>query len=167
MKSTPKIIYLCGPITGMTNGNRQAFEEAEDYYINLGYMVINPHTVADYMPGKPESEIVKNELASITTIVDCIALLPGWKNSRYGLVEVSVGLACGIPFLVAGTEKQTSPTLKLSAYGSQGSKMLVAWDSTPAPAIGRQQAGKKKPSRLRQDMRTPEPLAERIPLQRR
>lgn len=133
MKPNPKIVYLCGPITGMPNGNRQAFEEAEDYYIALGYMVINPHTVADYMPGKPESEIVKNELASISTIVDCIALLPGWKNSRYGLVEVSVGLACGIPFLVAGTEKQTSPTLKLSAYGSQGSKTLVAWRNSPTP----------------------------------
>lgn len=151
----------------MPNGNRQAFEDAEDYYINLGYMVINPHTVADHMPGKLESEIVKSELASISTIVDCIALLPGWKNSRYGLVEVSVGLACGLTFWVAGTETQTSPTLKLSAYGSQGSKMLVAWDSTPAPAIGRQQAGEKTPSRLRQNMRKAKPLAERIPLQRR
>ncbi len=164
---TPKIIYLCGPITGMPNGNKSLFEKAENWYIKRGHQIVNPHNVAYYLGDVPEHVIVKSELASISTIVDGIALLPGWKNSRYGLVEVSVGLACGLTFWVAGTETQTSPTLKLFAYGSQGSKMLVAWDSTPAPAIGRQQAGKKTPSRLRQNMRKAEPLAERIPLQRR
>lgn len=152
MKTTT--IYLCGPITGMLNGNREAFKKTEAFYKNLGYTVINPHTVADNMPGKTECEIVKTELSSITSMVNCIALLPGWKNSRYGLVEVSLGLAYGIPFIIAGTLINVSPTIKLSAYETERSKTLAAWDNTTAPATSKQPNGAQEPSGMCQDMRT-------------
>ncbi len=130
MKS--KLIYICGPITGMPNGNKSLFEKAENWYVNRGNMIINPHNVSHYMGDVPEMLIVKDELASITTVVDFIALLPGWKDSRYGLVEVAVGLACGIPFIKAFSFDKVYPTIKIMAYGSKGSKTLGEKNGKPA-----------------------------------
>lgn len=130
--TSPKIIYLCGPITGMPNGNKSLFDKAENWYIKRGHQIVNPHNVAYYLGDVPEHVIVKDELASITTVVDCIALLPGWKDSRFGLIEVAVGLASGIPFVRAFSFDTIYPIVKFMAYGSKGSKTLGEERSKPA-----------------------------------
>ncbi|MCK9331144.1 MAG: DUF4406 domain-containing protein [Candidatus Cloacimonetes bacterium] len=147
----PLIIYICGPITGMPNGNAKLFEDAEDWYINQGHMVINPHNIGNHLGNVSETEIVKNELASITTIVDVIALLPGWQNSRYGLVEVATGIASAIPFVKAFSFNPLHPILKLMAYGSYSYKELACEHGKAAQAANKLQSRKKEPFTVRQD----------------
>lgn len=148
------LIYLCGPITGMPNGNRSLFEKAERWYLNRKHTIINPHDVASYLGDVPEHLIVKDELASITTLVDYIALLPGWKNSRYGMVEVAVGLACGIPFIRAFSFDPIHPRIKFMAYGSENYKELACLHSAPTPEANRGQEKQEKQYNLRQHLRT-------------
>lgn len=126
-----KIIYICGEITGKPNGNRERFQKATNWYRNRGFDVINPHEIADSV-GDNETVILREELAQITQNVDVIALLPGWENSRYGLVEVAAGITCGIQFIKAFSFYVIHPILTLQANGSNGSKTLVEKDNQPA-----------------------------------
>ncbi len=128
-----KIIYLCGPITGKSNGNFRLFERAERWYTNRGLLVHNPHSIAAMHPaGTPEREIVRHELAEIANNVDAIALLPGWQYSRYGLVEVAVGIASNITFIKGFSFDIVKPTLEIIAHGSNRSKTLAAEHDQPA-----------------------------------
>lgn len=127
-----KIIYLCGPITGKIDGNRRMFTKAERWYTNRGMLVHNPHNIAALHPeGTPERDIVRHELGEIISNVDAIALLPGWKYSRYGLVEVAVGIASNITFIKAFTFEIVKPTIEIIAYGAKRSKTLAAEDDQP------------------------------------
>jgi len=138
----------------MPNGNRSLFEKAENWYINRGHCIINPHNVANHLGDVPETSIMRDELASITTHVDHIALLPGWQDSRYGLVEVAVGLASGIPFIRAFSFNPIHPQLKLMAYGSQSYKELVDSHHPPAQAAVAGWPQQKKPDAMRKHLRT-------------
>ena len=151
---TSSLIYLCGPITGMPNGNRSLFQKAENWYINRGHSIVNPHNVAIGLGDVPEHLIVKDELASITTLVDYIALLPGWHDSRDGLVEVAVGLACGIPFVRAFSFDPIHPRIKFMAYGSQSYKELACQHSAATPTAAKKPRGAQEPSGLRKHLRT-------------
>jgi hypothetical protein len=38
------IVYIAGPISGVENGNKEAFLRAEQLFKQLGYIVLNPHS---------------------------------------------------------------------------------------------------------------------------
>lgn len=144
----PFLIYLCGPITGIPNGNRYAFDKAERYYTNRGHHVINPHSYADSMPDVPEYKIIREELAGIVCNVDMLALLPGWQNSRFGLIEVAVALATGIHIINAFTFDPIYPTIKIRTNGTNGSKELVSQHRKSTQGSHSTLAGQNKCSAL-------------------
>jgi len=89
-----KRIYISGPITGMPNNNKQAFDEAEKLLLSLGFYVINP---------------LKNDLPSIATwkqhmirdienlfTCDCIFLLKDWNHSKGACIECSIAETLGM-----------------------------------------------------------------------
>ena len=129
-----KVIYICGPITGKPNGNKEIFQKAANWYRNRGLIVINPHDIANIV-GQHEPTILREEFAQITQNVDAIAMLQGWQNSRYGLVEVAIAISCGIQMIKAFSFEVLHPTLTIQADGSNRSKTLVEQDYQPEESI--------------------------------
>ena len=129
-----KVIYICGPITGKPNGNKEIFQKAANWYRNRGLIVINPHDIANIV-GQHEPTILREEFAQITQNVDAIAMLQGWQNSRYGLVEVAIAISCGIQMIKAFNFDVLHPTLTIQADGSNRSKTLVEQDYQPEESI--------------------------------
>lgn len=122
-----KIIYICGPITGKPNGNKELFQKATNWYRNRGLIVINPHEIAETV-SEHEPLILREEFAQITQNVDAVALLPGWENSSYGMVEVAIAISCGIEIIKAFSFTVLHPTLTIQANGSNRSKKLAEKD---------------------------------------
>jgi len=42
-----KTIYISGPMKNMTDGNLEAFDEAEKQLKQLGFNVLNPHKICE------------------------------------------------------------------------------------------------------------------------
>lgn len=105
-------IYLCGPISGLPDGNRQAFENARkailERYPNQGdriTSVINPHdtcaTIVATHTGSEEELWRKCMRQDIKVMLDCdaVVMLDGWQNSRGATLERSIAQQLGIKVL--------------------------------------------------------------------
>jgi len=105
-----KLLYLSGPMTGVVDLNRQAFEDAEHRLRELGFACINPHNLPypDFPEDAGEPEIWAEFLAmDIWMIVqtskpDAIVMLPGWRTSRGSLLEAAVARRFDIPVYTFG-----------------------------------------------------------------
>lgn len=95
-------VYLCGPITGLPNNNREAFSNAYDKWTKLGHQVINPHVLCEDLvrahKGTPEELWQKCMKRDIAWMVECdtVVLLDGWNNSRGANMERSIAQQLGI-----------------------------------------------------------------------
>lgn len=100
------LLYISGPITGIEEDNRPAFEAAENRLIAAGYRVINPHKIgpqSGYENGLEWSDYLRKDLIEILTQgVEGIATLPRHHYSRGARLEVKVALDLDIP---VGPEK--------------------------------------------------------------
>jgi len=85
------IVYISGPISGMPNLNREAFEQVKKQIIDIGHEAVNPHdlfkdldtegyTWHQFMP------------PCIKALVDCnvIITLPAWDGSKGASLEVDI-----------------------------------------------------------------------------
>ena len=92
-----KTIYISGPMKGLENLNREAFEKAERLLRECGYFPINPHRF-------PEQETYDDylmiDLEMIAMTADAIALLPGWENSPGAKKELKAALDLNLKVLV-------------------------------------------------------------------
>lgn len=104
-----KKAYISGPISGIENGNKKNFCDAEIELIKLGYIAINPHNIGykieyDFIliENKTPELIKKNwqdhmradiiELCSC----DCVFLLEGWETSKGANTELFVAEKLGL-----------------------------------------------------------------------
>ncbi len=96
-------LYIIGPVTGIYNDNREAFEEANLALDGAGYYVWTPHdTVPGGTPWPMAMLLSINELTTAALGVenpyyDGVALLEGWEQSEGARLEKAVAEACGIP----------------------------------------------------------------------
>jgi|JI9StandDraft_1071089.scaffolds.fasta_scaffold377901_1 nucleoside 2-deoxyribosyltransferase len=90
--------YIAGPISGLPNGNRAAFDQAAARLMLAGYSVVNPHDINAPYPNPTWSEAMRRD---IKVMVDCdvIILLPGWGRSRGALLERQIAIALGLRVL--------------------------------------------------------------------
>lgn len=86
-------IYISGPISGIADGNRYAFEDAEAAITADGGYPVNPHKLC------PEpvtwEQAMKIDLAELCDC-DAIAMLPGWRESRGARVEHKLAKVLGL-----------------------------------------------------------------------
>lgn len=82
-------LYLAGPMTGLPDDNRPAFNAAAKALEDAGYEVINPALLPE---GWPREESMRSALRRLMG-ADAVALLPGWAESQRALVEMQVARA--------------------------------------------------------------------------
>lgn len=85
-------LYLSGPMTGLPNLNREAFNRAAKALRLKGYKVVNPPELDKNNPQRSWEGCLRRD---ITELMECdkIATLPRWKRSRGATLEVYIGKA--------------------------------------------------------------------------
>ena len=123
-----KRVFLSGPITGLPDGNRAAFEEAELAIRKAGAVhVYNPRRALEHggAAGQPHSWFMLRTLGELTSpkstrngtgsFYDMAVMLDGWRASEGASLEQEVARACGIP--VRELRELVTPPLEVSADG--------------------------------------------------
>lgn len=80
----PKI-YISGPITGLTNDNRLAFERAKQALSLMGFKPVNPHENG-LQPGATYNQHLVKDIELLLEC-DAIYLLKGWTDSDGAMIE--------------------------------------------------------------------------------
>ena len=89
-------LYLSGPMTGVKELNKPAFEEAAKKLRRRGYRVVNPHDLDKQEPKRTWEDCLRRDIKKEMECVG-IATLPRWKKSRGALLEVYIGKALKFP----------------------------------------------------------------------
>ena len=85
-----KRLYLCGPITGMPNRNRDAFNDAESALRSAGFDVFNP--VCNGLPvDAPWEQHMRTDIIQMMQC-DALAVLPGAHYSRGAKIEIELAM---------------------------------------------------------------------------
>jgi hypothetical protein len=90
------ILYLSGPMTGITGYNFPAFNFAAESLECAGYSVINP---ADHGAQGGEAAWIDYIIRDIGHVFHAhgLAMLPAWETSRGARIEVAVAINRHIP----------------------------------------------------------------------
>lgn len=91
-------VYLAGPMTGIKDFNRPAFDDAAKKLRLLGYDIINP--ARTWLPEGADSwqDYMRVTTRQLTQC-DAVALLPGWEKSTGAQIERRWAEAVGLVVL--------------------------------------------------------------------
>ena len=90
-----RIIYISGPITGITLHNRSAFAAAAHEWRLLGYAVIDPAANYDGDSTVAHAQYMRLSIAQLLC-VDAVYMLRGWEHSKGAVAEHVVAQALGL-----------------------------------------------------------------------
>lgn len=89
-----KFIYLSGPMTGLPDFNRRAFNVAAEALRRSGWTVINPAELNTADDG--EWQACMRVCLKALPDADVLALLPGWESSKGAHLELHIAHRIGI-----------------------------------------------------------------------
>ena len=96
-----QVVYISGPITGIEDNNRFAFNEAANGIRDAGYEPINPIELDAFDKGEMVwSQYLRRDIPEVLR-ADLIAVLPGWERSKGASLEVYIARQIGIPIVDA------------------------------------------------------------------
>ena len=98
-------LYLSGPMTGLPDYNRPAFEAAKVMLTDAGYAVLSPTDAVCEIDEPGWADWMRVDLAMMLRC-DAVATLAGIEKSRGGQVECNLAASLGMP--VAPVEWWTS-----------------------------------------------------------
>ena len=83
-----RLIYIAGPMSGLPDLGRGAFNRAEMRLLGAGWKVLNPACLPVGLPAKVYAPIC------LAMLMQCeaIALLPGWEKSPGACMEHEVAM---------------------------------------------------------------------------
>jgi nucleoside 2-deoxyribosyltransferase len=88
-----RVLYICGPMTGLPAKNYYAFRDAERELASRGVECLNPASLPEGLSYEQYMDIdmamVRNSLGVVT--------LPGWTESKGARAEVAYATAIGKP----------------------------------------------------------------------
>lgn len=109
MKKDGKIAYISGPISGLLNGNFDAFKAAQEKLEMEGYIVLNPHEICKDIYNKwalkpptngAEERVMWEEMMKECirhlTLADDVFVLSNWETSKGATVELFIAQKLGI-----------------------------------------------------------------------
>ncbi len=115
--ASPKVYYLCGPMTGYPQFNIPLFQRAAQIARRAGILVVSPAELDDpqiaaaslaskegnlvdgKINGHTWGDLLSRDVKVVADQVQGILLLEGWWHSRGARLEVLTGLLCGHEFL--------------------------------------------------------------------
>lgn len=115
-----KKVYISGPISGITNGNREQFAQYTEKFKNLNFEPVNPHTIhSDEFVNDLNTKLENKEITEleywvafmkpdIAKMMDCdiIAVLPKWETSKGANIEVYIAKSLFMPIIDATNLKE-------------------------------------------------------------
>lgn len=99
MMREPRRLYLCGPVTGVPDLNRPAFDEAAETLREAGYAVLVPH---DAVPAHARWQDAMRMCIAAMLGCDGVALIDGWERSRGAAIEIDIARKVGMTAFSAG-----------------------------------------------------------------
>lgn len=93
---TTKAIYISGPMTGLPNLNRSAFNTVAALLRDAGHTVINPVEIGESLPaGATWHDFMRADIAALCR-ADTLVLLPGWERSAGAQLELHIAHRLGL-----------------------------------------------------------------------
>lgn len=90
-----KKAYISGPMTGYPDTNREAFAEAEDGLVEIGYAVCNPVKTSEWLGEMDHSDYLRFDFERILE-ADFLVALPGWELSLGAIAEILMATRMGV-----------------------------------------------------------------------
>lgn len=91
-QDSPHIYYIAGPMSGLPNFNRDAFNAAATKLTASGHTVLNPATLPD---GLSQAQYIDICLAMLRCATH-VQMLRGWDDSRGAFAERALALKLGL-----------------------------------------------------------------------
>jgi len=91
-------IYIAGPITGIPDRNREAFERVAAYFRGIGHEVVSPLEVNPPGSCNNWNEAMRRDIPHLVSC-DAVYLLPGWEKSRGAQIEQRLAFDLGLEIL--------------------------------------------------------------------
>jgi len=91
-----KIVYLSGPMTGLTKNNFPEFKRVEKALCRMGFKVLNP---AISFPNGNYADCMRRSLAMLLQ-ADMVCKLNGWEKSRGAKLELEIARALDMKIFV-------------------------------------------------------------------
>lgn len=121
-------IYIAGPMRGVAEFNRPAFDDAEAILRDLGHDVVNPAHLDEEMGlnFKTDADVTPDHLKDImvrdiTALYTCdrVALLPNWFESPGAKLELQAARYVGIDAIeITKTQLEVGRAKRTSAHAS-------------------------------------------------
>lgn len=99
-------LYLSGPMTGLPEHNFKAFQEYATKLRTEGHTVIDPsENDAGHVRQDRKYYLKTDILHLLTSDLDAVCVMPGWKDSKGATLEVMIAKEMEIPILDIKTMK--------------------------------------------------------------
>ena len=95
-RKTVQTIYLAGPMSGIADHNRPAFNVAAESLREQGYNVVNPADFDTTLTAPSWICCMVRDIPHVCS-ADAVAVLPGWEQSDGAKLEVFVATKLGKP----------------------------------------------------------------------
>lgn len=90
-----KVVFISGPMTGLPDFNRAAFNAEAELLAALGFIVLNPAVFPD---GLEHGQYMAMCLPMLEQ-ADTIMLLEGWENSKGAVIEFNHARTLQLPMM--------------------------------------------------------------------
>ncbi len=88
------IVYIAGPVTGIEDGNRAMFDQAESWLAEQGAIPLNPSVLPD---GLRSHQAYMNICMPMLREAEAVLMLPGWHRSAGAKMEYDEARRIGMP----------------------------------------------------------------------
>lgn len=107
---TAKIIYISGPMTGLPNLNRSAFNAVARMLRDYQHIVINPVEIGASLPADATwHDFMRADIAALCR-ADTLVLLPGWERSAGAQLELHIAHRLGLEIHTTALPLAPGPT---------------------------------------------------------
>lgn len=111
-------VFISGPMSGIKDYNKPAFDAAEKKLKEAGYAVFNPAWMIFDTNGWSHEDIMKIDLAALSQC-KYIYMLDGWDKSKGSKQELAYAHAIGVfPITDAVIKPKHTTRIEINAYGN-------------------------------------------------